>query len=71
MTAPLVFIDTETDGLGPNRRAWEIALIRRDHLGQTETHFFVSLDIRDSNPDALQIGRFWDRQVLSNMIELF
>ena len=43
------------------RRAWEIALIRRDHLGQTETHFFVGIDIRDSNPDALSIGRFWDR----------
>ena len=61
MSTPLVFIDTETDGLHPGRKAWEIALIRRDHLGQTETHFFVGIDIRDSNPDALSIGRFWDR----------
>lgn len=37
MSTPLVFIDTETDGLHPGRKAWEIALIRRDHLGQTET----------------------------------
>ena len=28
-----MFIDTETDGLHPGRKAWEIALIRRDHLG--------------------------------------
>ena len=30
MSTPLVFIDTETDGLHPGRKAWEIALIRRD-----------------------------------------
>jgi len=61
MSKPLVFIDTETDGLHPGRRAWEIAMIRRDHLGTTETSFFLPLDLRDSDPSALQIGRFWDR----------
>lgn len=61
MTTPLVFIDTETDGLGPQRRAWEIAMIRRDHLGTTETAFFLPLDLGNSDPTALQIGRFWDR----------
>ena len=43
MSTPLVFIDTETDGLHPGRKAWEIALIRRDHLGQTETRAWRAL----------------------------
>ncbi len=61
MSIPLVFVDTETDGLGPHRKAWEIALIRRDDRGQTETSFFLPLDLRDSDPSALSIGRFWER----------
>ena len=28
MTAPIVFLDTETDGLHPGRRVWEVAMIR-------------------------------------------
>ena len=61
MTAPIVFLDTETDGLHPGRRVWEVAMIRRDHLGDTETHFFVSIDLRDSDPFGLRVGGFWER----------
>ena len=28
--APLVFLDTESDGLRPDCRVWEIAMIRRE-----------------------------------------
>lgn len=61
MTAALCFLDTETDGVHPHRRAWEVAMIRRDDDRQSERHFFVALDMRNSDPFALNIGRFWDR----------
>lgn len=40
---PLVFLDTETDGVHPNRRVWEVAMIRRDDDGQRERSFFVGV----------------------------
>ncbi len=61
MTSHLVFVDTETDGVGPSCHAWEIAMIRRDEDGQREHHMFVALDQRYSDPQALDIGRFYDR----------
>ena len=60
-----MFLDTETDGIHPGRRVWEVAMIRRDYDGdsvkQMETHFFVGLDLRDSDPFGLRVGGFWDR----------
>ncbi len=58
---PLVFLDCETDGLHPGRRVWEIAMIRRDDMGERERHFFVALDLRNSDPFGLKVGGFWDR----------
>jgi hypothetical protein len=58
---PLVFIDTEADGVHHGRRVWEVAMIRRDDEGQRETQFFVALDMRHSDPFGLQVGGFWDR----------
>ena len=58
---PLVFIDTECDGVHPGRRAWEVAMIRRDDEGQRETSFFIRLDLRHSDPFGLNVGGFWDR----------
>ena len=58
---PLAFVDTETDGLGPSRHAWEVAVIRRDDSGETVTHLFLPLDLRRADPQSLNIGRFWDR----------
>ncbi|MDR6861944.1 hypothetical protein [Phycicoccus sp. 3266] len=59
---PIVFLDTETDGLHAARRPWEIAMVRRDSDGTERTlTMYVALDLRDSDPKALQIGRFWDR----------
>lgn len=58
---PLVFLDTETDGVHPNRRVWEVAMIRRDDDGQRERSFFVGLDLRYSDPFGLKVGGFWDR----------
>lgn len=64
MTAPLVFLDTETTGLHPGRDAWEIAMIRRDSHGETSCSFFVrskDIDLAHADPFGLKIGRFWDR----------
>ena len=58
---PIVFLDCETDSLHPARKAWEIGMIRRDGDEQRETSFFVSLNLQSSDPNALAIGRFYDR----------
>ena len=45
MPAPIVFLDTETTGLGPDDEPWEIAAIRRDPDGtETELDMFVEHD---------------------------
>lgn len=61
----IVFIDTETTSLRPDRRAWEIALIVRDP-GETDVEhtWFVSaddLDLGNADPASLRIGRFYER----------
>lgn len=67
-TAPLCFIDTETDGIHPDRRPWEIALIRRDENGEHETSFFVDIDLSTADPFALRIGRFYERHPLGKAL---
>ena len=65
MTAPLCFIDTETTSLRPDRKAWDISMIRRDENGDDiETQFNVhisNLDLANADPFSLNIGRFWER----------
>ena len=56
------FLDTETDGLHPGCRAWEVAIIRRDEHGQTEHHWFLPLDLGPwTDRHALDIGGFFER----------
>lgn len=62
MTRPLVFIDTETDSLGPGRRIWEIGMVRRDPRGiETKTRMFLPIDLARSDVESLRIGGFFDR----------
>jgi DNA polymerase III epsilon subunit-like protein len=65
MTAPLCFIDTETTSLRPDRRAWEIGIIRRNADGTEEQqHWFIdadSLDLGNADLMSLKIGRFYER----------
>lgn len=61
----LVFTDTETTSLRPDRRAWEIGLIVRDP-GQADVkhRWFVNaedLDMGGADAMALKIGRFYSR----------
>lgn len=68
MTAPLVFLDTETTGVHPGRQVWEVAMIRRDDEGQRETSFFVDVDLSDADLFGLNIGRFYERHPLGKEI---
>lgn len=63
--SPLVFIDTETTSLRPDRRAWEVGLIVRDGTGEDKEHqFFIDvqdLDMANADPFALKVGHFYER----------
>lgn len=64
-TPTLVFIDTETTSLRPDRRAWDIGLVVRapDEV-DSEHQWFVGaweLDLGNADVRALKIGGFYDR----------
>lgn len=63
MNAPLAFIDTETTGVHPGRRAWEIAIIRRDPSGLEHTALLQisDVDLSNADPFGLKVGRFYER----------
>ncbi len=64
VTAPLIFIDTETTGLHKARRPWEIALIKRADTGQTRLLLCVDvrdLELEDADPEGLRISGFHRR----------
>lgn len=65
MSAPLCFIDTETDGVYPSRRVWEVALIRRTGFGADRSlSLFVELNLTTADPFGLSVGRFYERHPL-------
>ncbi len=70
----IVFVDTETTGLGDAHEPWEIALIVRDWpagLGDVEHLYAVRPDLTAAEPAALQIGRYYQRtQLLREPAEL-
>lgn len=69
MTAPLCFIDTETDGVHPDRRVWEVAMIRRETDGtENEMDFFVEIDLSTADPFGLRVGGFYDRHPLGRYL---
>lgn len=62
MNENLVFVDTETTGLDPDRHEiWEIALIypHRGTWAEYERQIHVSL--RNAEPGALRINRYYER----------
>jgi hypothetical protein len=63
MTTPIVFLDTETTSLRPDRRAWDIGIIRREPDGiEREITLFVSdIDLSGADLIALRIGHFYER----------
>lgn len=62
MTAPIVYVDTETTRLGPRRLPWDLALIRVEPDGtRWEFQTFIDIDLSDADPFSLGIGRFYER----------
>lgn len=61
----LAFIDTETTGVHPGRRAWEIAIIRRKPSGDEDVWLIQveDVDLSNADPFGLKVGGFYDRHV--------
>ncbi len=62
----IVFLDTETTSLRPDRRVWEIgAIVRREtHSADVEHRWFVAaddLDLGNADPFSLAIGGYYAR----------
>jgi hypothetical protein len=61
----LIFVDTETTSLRPDRRVWEVALIIRYDTGtEAERHWFIDasdLDLGNADLSSLKVGRFHER----------
>lgn len=67
--APLVFLDTETDGVHPDRKVWEIALVRREPDGtEASWECFVEMNMRTADPFGLRVGRFYDRHPFGRLL---
>jgi hypothetical protein len=68
-TPPIVFLDTETDGVHPTRKVWEVGMIRREPDGtEKEAGFFVDIDLSTADPFGLKVGRFYDRHPLGKSL---
>lgn len=79
MSAPIVFLDTETTSLGPNRLPWEVAMIRYDEGieyapadGGPRSKFssirlFIDeVDLSEADRFALDVGKYYERHPRGN-----
>jgi DNA polymerase III epsilon subunit-like protein len=61
----LVFLDTETTSVRPDRRVWEIgAVVRDEGQADDERAWLIDsagLDLGNADSRSLQVGRFYDR----------
>jgi len=58
----LAFVDCETTGLDPDRHdIWEVGLILRRGSETTEHQWFLPVDLGSADPNALDIGRYYER----------
>lgn len=58
----IVFIDTETTGLDPDRHEiWEVGAISLYQGEWVEEHWFLPVDESKADPFALDIGGYWER----------
>lgn len=59
---PILFCDTETDGIRPDRRIWEIALILREPTGEEYLTLIIDdVDMSKAEPEALAVNHFEER----------
>lgn len=61
----IVFIDTETTSLRPDRRAWDVGMVlRTPGHPDAELSYYIAaedLDLGNADPFSLKIGGFYDR----------
>lgn len=64
-TGTIIFLDTETTSLRPDRRVWELgAVVRRLAAPEQRVHRFVyaeDLDLGNADPFSLDIGGYYRR----------
>lgn len=65
---PIVAIDTETDGVHPSRKVWDVAMVRRDDQGERETQFYVEIDLSTADPFGLTVGGFYVRHPMGRYL---
>lgn len=70
MSTPIAFIDTETTHLDSEiGEVWEVAVILREQDGEefTDTEYVwqFGINLETADPEALRIGRFRERSVIS------
>lgn len=66
---PLVFVDTETDGVHDGRRVWDLSIIRREPTGEIgEYQAFLPINLDTADPIGLAKGGFYDRHPLGRWI---
>jgi hypothetical protein len=61
----IVFIDTETTGVHPERLPWEIAMVRREPDGNEFVNLLQisPINLSKADPFGLKIGKFYERHV--------
>ena len=65
----LCFLDTETDGVHPGRKVWEVGIIRRAAGGgEREMSFFVDIDLSSADLFGLNVGKFYERHPIGREI---
>lgn len=63
----LAFVDVETTGRDPRRhRIWEFAFIVREDEADQEYLFQLGANLEHAEPDALRIGRYYQRSLVLN-----
>ncbi|WP_300680713.1 hypothetical protein [Nocardioides sp.] len=65
-TPPIVFLDTETTSLRPDRQIWELAMVKQHPDGTSDEIAIqiTNVDLSGADAQALKVGRFYDRHHL-------
>lgn len=57
----LVFLDTETTSLRPDREVWDLGYIVRDRGLDEEVQQFLHVSLDEADPASLKVGRYYQR----------
>ncbi|HEY9411762.1 MAG TPA: 3'-5' exonuclease [Jiangellaceae bacterium] len=65
MTARIVFVDIETTGLDLDRHGiWDVALIVRDGIVDTDYSWQMEVELTQADPAALRLTRYYQRECI-------